>query len=154
MSRDIRTRVAAMYTKYSPEMLSQLDAIFFVNVCLSDQQALLDALVAKYGPEPIGPLADVRTRVAAMFSKYNPEKMSQLDDVIKKYLVEVGDEQHMINALVRKYGPEPPTVLRITLRGPKVSQVDVFYPTDAKRPLDVAEMDDADNTMLLFSSWW
>ena len=91
----------------------------------------MQALVTKYGPEPAtgqasqppaavaapaaapspqaAPAAvDYRTRITAMYAKYQPEKVAQVDAMLEKYK---GAEDQLMQALVTKYGPEPPAAL-------------------------------------------
>ena len=47
---------------------------------------------------------DYRTRVVAMYQKYAPEKVGSVDAALEKYK---GAEPLLLEALVKKYGPEP-----------------------------------------------
>jgi hypothetical protein len=48
-----------------------------------------------------------RDRIEALFAKYNPEKLGSVGKLLDKY---AGREEQVIEALVHKYGPEPPLV--------------------------------------------
>ena len=105
-----RQRVAAMYCKYNPSKLSTLqDAMLQYR---NREVQLLAALVQKYGPEPLdaasGPkpsAEETRERVVRMYRKYNPQRLDTVDKSMEVYK---GQEQNLIDALVQKYGPEPP----------------------------------------------
>ena len=47
-----------------------------------------------------------RERLATFLLKYNPERISKVDDMLRKYK---GQEEAMFEALVNRYGPEPPS---------------------------------------------
>ncbi|KEG06325.1 hypothetical protein DQ04_14621020, partial [Trypanosoma grayi] len=48
---------------------------------------------------------DPRLRLERFMRKYNPEKLNSIDAILKAYS---GNEGKMFEALVKKYGPEPP----------------------------------------------
>ncbi|EKF38604.1 hypothetical protein MOQ_001186 [Trypanosoma cruzi marinkellei] len=48
---------------------------------------------------------DVRLRLERFMRKYNPDKLGTIDSILKAYR---GREGQMFEALVKKYGPEPP----------------------------------------------
>ena len=58
-------------------------------------------------PEPHRPPESqpARDRVAALLVQYAPDRLPSLDQLLKKY---EGNQEPLIQALVRKYGPEPP----------------------------------------------
>eukprot|EP00759_Apiculatamorpha_spiralis_P019173 PhF_6_TR25323/c0_g2_i2/m.34988 len=102
----LRARVLAMYQKYAPEKAGNVDAA--MQAYAGREQELIDALVAKYGPEPgatsAGDKSDMRSRVLSMYQAYAPEKAGNVDAAMQAY---AGREQELIDALVAKYGPEP-----------------------------------------------
>jgi hypothetical protein len=126
-----KDRLAALYAKYDPEKVSQVDSTLAKYAGKEEQ--MLKALVKKYGPEPTPPAtprvpaspaapapsaaaasgspqqtprADLshRDRVKALYDKYDPEKSATTDATLAKY---AGKEEQLIKALVKKYGPEP-----------------------------------------------
>ncbi|CUG88272.1 Hypothetical protein, putative [Bodo saltans] len=101
-----RSRIIAMYEKYAPAKVSSVDAS--LEKYRGSEDALIEALVKKYGPEPTVGLSssssNYRERVLAMYTKYAPEKAETVDTVMEKYK---GSEDALIEALVKKYGPEP-----------------------------------------------
>eukprot|EP01062_Namystynia_karyoxenos_P028524 TRINITY_DN215_c0_g2_i1.p1 TRINITY_DN215_c0_g2~~TRINITY_DN215_c0_g2_i1.p1 ORF type:complete len:821 (+),score=279.39 TRINITY_DN215_c0_g2_i1:145-2463(+) len=107
VAMDWPSRVKRMYEKYEPAKVGQVDAL--MAKYKGKEQALMDALVKKYGPEPVpeggdAPADDWRSRITRMYNKYEPAKVGQVDALLAKY---AGKEQQLMEALVKKYGPEP-----------------------------------------------
>ena len=74
-------RVFAIYQTYAPDKLSTVDST--LDKYKGNEEALLAALVKKYGPEPTGGAQqqprlaeDYRRRILAMYERYAPEKIS------------------------------------------------------------------------------
>ena len=108
LSKPCRARVIAFYKKYAPEKISKVvDDVTWANVYVGREDELMEALVAKYGPEPpVNVGGKYRDRIVAIYQKYAPEKMERLDDPTwwDKYAER---EESLMLALVAKYGPEP-----------------------------------------------
>ena len=109
-----RARVRAIFAHYDPGKVGHADAILAKYP--GEEEQVITALVAKYGPEPkpgrdtqVGrnscvPAVSYRQRVEALYKQYDPAKIGQTDAMLAKYK---GKEEAVIRALVKKYGPEP-----------------------------------------------
>eukprot|EP00759_Apiculatamorpha_spiralis_P023059 PhF_6_TR26974/c0_g3_i6/m.39359 len=98
-----KERLETFFRKYNPDKLASIPKIMEQYAGKEDE--MFAALVAKYGPEPNVSREDPKTRLIRVFQKYNPEKLSTVDEILKKY---AGKENELFEALVAKYGPEPP----------------------------------------------
>ena len=117
-----RTRLLAFFEKYDPSQISIVDQILLDNA--GKEESLFEHLVSKFGPEP-DPASLVRLtstnsnapdgfapdpiwlkRIERMFEKYEPGKVHRAPAMLSKYQ---GREQELLEALVAKYGPEPPS---------------------------------------------
>jgi hypothetical protein len=117
----IEDRIRAMYAKYDPAKADKCTAL--LQKYAGNEEALLAALVSRYGPEPTpaapagatstkaaaeepaaGGALSHRDRLVAMYQKYAPQRLSTVDSTLAKYQ---GSEDQVIGALVAKYGPEP-----------------------------------------------
>ena len=131
----IRERVTAIYQKYCPEKLGNVDKA--VESYAGHEDQLIALLVEKYGPEPtpseiasnsssVAPPAtqpsptpntantatkpaasnqrSYRDRVVAIYTKYKPAKLGSVDKNLEQYK---GQEEALIEVLVKKFGPEP-----------------------------------------------
>eukprot|EP00757_Euglenozoa_sp_SAG-D1_P020304 gene20304-1063_t len=75
------------------------------------EEELFTALVGKYGPEPSGnkrgsdggESGDWKSRITKYYEAKCPEKVATIDTALDKYK---GREQDLMDALVKKYGPE------------------------------------------------
>lgn len=124
---DYARRIEAMYRCYMPERLPTVPGV--LQKAAGSEQRLLDALVKRYGPEPVenapgsertevdhtarAPAAittesEFRSRIVAMYKAYQPDKVGTVDATLAKY---TGREKQLIAALVSKYGPEPTSSL-------------------------------------------
>ncbi|RNF03856.1 hypothetical protein TraAM80_05510, partial [Trypanosoma rangeli] len=66
-----RDRVIALYTQYAPDKLANVDAQ--LEKYRGQEEALIAALVSKYGPEPSGAAGaspDYRSRVVSIYEQY------------------------------------------------------------------------------------
>jgi hypothetical protein len=108
-----RQRVLTIYQAYAQDKVASVDKTLEKYAGAEDQ--LIAALVQKYGPEPVAGAApapsaaapsagDYRARVLAMYQAYAQDKVASVDKTLEKY---AGAEDHLIAALVQKYGPEP-----------------------------------------------
>eukprot|EP00759_Apiculatamorpha_spiralis_P019179 PhF_6_TR25323/c1_g1_i5/m.34994 len=107
VTSDYSSRVRAMYQKYAPDKLNNIDTI--MSAYAGREHEMIMALVGKYGPEPgvshPGTVtSDYPSRVRAMYQKYAPDKLNNVDTVLLKW---AGKEPNLMTALVAKYGPEP-----------------------------------------------
>ncbi|CUG93171.1 Hypothetical protein, putative [Bodo saltans] len=107
VQNDNRSRLIRFMQTYNPEKLDSIDKI--LNAYQGRESEMFEALVKKYGPEPssndLEVSEDQRSRLARFMQQYNPEKLSTIDKILDAYK---GREQEMFEALVKKYGPEPP----------------------------------------------
>ncbi|RNF18875.1 uncharacterized protein Tco025E_04311 [Trypanosoma conorhini] len=122
MPEDVRQRLERFLRKHNPGKLGTIDAI--LKAYGGREEQMFEALVKKYGPEPpreasppvasaaaVSPAAnagepeDVRQRLERFLRKHNPGKLGTIDAILKAY---GGREGQMFEALVKKYGPEPP----------------------------------------------
>jgi hypothetical protein len=112
---DYRSRVLALYQKYAPKKVNNIDAV--MTKYKGQEEDLITALVGKYGPEPAAPStaavvavapapSSFRDRIFNIYAKYAPDKVGNIDTLMEKYK---GQEEDLIIALVGKYGPEPAT---------------------------------------------
>jgi hypothetical protein len=131
-SASVTDRIRRMYEVYAPDKVCKLDAL--LGKYSGNEQALLSALVQKYGPEPdqspapasvpeqpaeqptvtvptegasrapVAPPATPQQRVRRMYEVYAPDKLERLDAMLSKYS---SNEEALLSALVQKYGPEP-----------------------------------------------
>jgi hypothetical protein len=126
---DYASRITAMFEKYSPERVSRVPN--FLEKYRGQEEELLKALVAKYGPEPTpgydsnnGPEKfftstsytsappttsssvneSYRRRLTAFYQFYAPDKIAKIDVTLQKY---GGHEEALFEALTKMYGPEP-----------------------------------------------
>jgi hypothetical protein len=117
---EVKERVIRMYRKYNAQRLDSVDQS--MEVYRGQEHMLLEALVQKYGPEPAAPdaaasdeslsintsqsfLADsFHDRLCAFYLRYNPGKLQSVPDMLQRY---AGQEEELMQQLVRKYGPEP-----------------------------------------------
>ena len=122
-----RDRVLAMYEKYDPGKINQVDPLLKKHAGKEEQ--VIASLVKKYGPEPASkppvessptapnvphlnidkatptkPEKSYRDRLVAIFERYEPSKVGQVDGLLKKH---AGKEEQVIAQLVKKFGPEP-----------------------------------------------
>jgi hypothetical protein len=110
-----RQRVAAIYREHNPAKLAT------VNETLKSVEGrevqLIAALLKKYAGEaierssdggssiaPSSTLEDYRNRAIAIYKAYRPDKIASVDEGLRKFK---GQEHLFIEALVKKYGPEP-----------------------------------------------
>ena len=108
-----RDRVVRLYETYNKSKLDNVDVALKMYQNKEDQ--LIIDLTTKYGPEPAYPVEgatvtaspsrSVKDRVYAMYQHYNPTKIALADGQLMKY---AGQEEALIEALVNRYGPEPP----------------------------------------------
>ena len=123
-------RLTRFYSKYNPDKVGDVEKTLAKYA--GKEELLFAALVKKYGPEPedAGGVADVAAAVAAaslgegggggdddeddaewttrltrFYALYNPEKVADVAKTLAKY---AGNEDKLFDALVSKYGPEPP----------------------------------------------
>jgi hypothetical protein len=112
-----RQRVLAIYQKYVPARVDAVDSTLAKYA--GRENELIEALVAKYGPElapeptptptpapapgPSGAGGNVK-RLTAFYEKYAPTKVGTVETTLSKYQ---GREEELFEALKAKYGPEP-----------------------------------------------
>ena len=121
-------RLTRFYSKYNPDKVADVEKTLAKYA--GKEERLFAALVKKYGPEPedAGGMADVAaaaagmaaasladgegedpdgwtTRLTRFYALYNPEKVADVAKTLAKY---AGNEDKLFDALVSKYGPEPP----------------------------------------------
>jgi hypothetical protein len=104
--QDSRSRLVKFMQLYNPEKLDSIDKI--LDAYKGREAEMFEALVKKYGPEPDGSdygTEDHRSRLTRFMQLYNPEKLDSIDKILDAYK---GREAEMFEALVKKYGPEPP----------------------------------------------
>ncbi len=102
--KELKLRITAMVHRYEPNQLARVDALLEKHQ--GKEEELLRRMVAKYGPEPSSQADPTfRPRVERMFKTYAPENLGKMDALLQKY---PGREAELMEALVRKYGPEPP----------------------------------------------
>eukprot|EP00759_Apiculatamorpha_spiralis_P019177 PhF_6_TR25323/c1_g1_i1/m.34992 len=109
---DYPSRVRAMYQKYAPDKLNNVDTVLLKWA--GKEPNLMTALVAKYGPEPneqnvknvTGPKCplDFRSRLVVFYAKYAPDELNTVDQLVKVF---AGKENLFFDAVAVKYGPEP-----------------------------------------------
>ena len=108
---DYKGRLTRFYEKYNPDKVSTVDAT--LAKFAGKEEEMFKTLVKKYGPEPPG-AADggsggpeprsYQERVMAMYKVYKPAKI----DKVEKQLADwAGQEEELIQELVKKWGPEP-----------------------------------------------
>ncbi|CUI12360.1 GPI-anchored surface protein, putative [Bodo saltans] len=121
-SKSYEARVRAIYARYAPDRMNLVDAT--LEKYKGSEEALLEALAKKYGPEPSIDIEPSQTQVApsmiqqritAMFETYAPAKVSSVDTLMEKYK---GSEDALLEALVKKYGPEPSGLTTAAPSGP------------------------------------
>eukprot|EP00758_Cryptobia_borreli_P002114 Tbor_TRINITY_DN2796_c0_g1::TRINITY_DN2796_c0_g1_i1::g.15263::m.15263 len=110
-------RIKAMYAKYAPDKTASMEKA--LEKYKGHENELLNALIKKYGPEPteefrgdsLSPSSPVANsisndidRIKAMYAKYAPDKTAAMEKALEKYK---GHENELLNALIKKYGPEP-----------------------------------------------
>ena len=124
-SKDFKARLTAFYEKYNPAKVKSVEKT--LEAYAGREEEMFEALVAKYGPEPVSNSLDQQTgtaesgstqatglrtsgatnykgRLTAFYEKYNPAKVQSVDKTLESY---AGREEEMFEALVAKYGPEP-----------------------------------------------
>ena len=116
-----KQRVAALFRAYAPDKAGGVDALLAKHA--GNEEKLVAALVAKFGPEPApqpaaaagtvavaqGPV-DWAARITEFYRNYEPAKAAQAPALAAKYK---GKEVALWTQLVRKYGPEPHWVERL-----------------------------------------
>jgi hypothetical protein len=134
-----KDRITALYAKYQPDKVASVDKT--LEKYAGNEEALIEALVKKYGPEPAvaatpsaatpaaaTPAAkpSYRDRITALYAKYQPDKVASVDKTMEKY---AGNEEALIEALVKKYGPEPEATASTPARSEKdyLSRVTAIY---------------------------
>ena len=106
----VRQRVAAIYKNHNPEKLLTVDET--LKAVPGREVQLIAALVKKYNVDAetastrssSSSVEEYRARALAMYRKYNPAKVDTVDQGLKRF---AGQEELLIEALVKKYGPEP-----------------------------------------------
>ncbi|ORC89073.1 uncharacterized protein TM35_000142840 [Trypanosoma theileri] len=93
-----RARLVALYEMYAPAKVSLVDTQ--LEKYHGQEEALIAALVNKYGPEPAAAGQDYRSRVVAIYEQYAPSKLGNVDAQLEKYS---GREEEFIAALEQKY---------------------------------------------------
>lgn len=128
---DWRGRVIAMYSKYAPDKLSNVDAA--LAKYRGEEATLMQFLVDKYGPEPVvagkpvpalsaaspqrvAPLrpsatpAEVtehyRQRLNNLYETYDFSKLHLVEPALVKFRTRE-EREAVLERLVQKYGPEP-----------------------------------------------
>lgn len=124
-------RITAMYQKYQPEKISQVDNILLKYK--GAEEDLMQALIHKYGPEPgteeeqahhqdaveeeaaavQHDPAYYRAQIEKIYTKFCPEKLNSIDALMKKY---ENSEAQLFEAVVTKYGPPPSEEEYVALR--------------------------------------
>ncbi|KAJ9461865.1 hypothetical protein DIPPA_22633 [Diplonema papillatum] len=153
---DWEHRVVNLYAVYNPGKLSTVRAL--LQKQQGKEKQLVAALVTKYGTEPDEPKAkggssshedssvgdgsekededdaelSFTQRVEALYKAYNPEKLRQVPALLER---NAGRERDLVEALVKKYGPEPPRRRGKSRREPDDALAVKFYYMEHK-PLD------------------
>ena len=125
---DHRSRLLRFYETHAPDKVSAVDAT--LKAYAGREEAMFNALVKKYGPEPeheevdddansddgggaasapsASPAADANpfaVRLRRFLAKYSPSDVSKVPALLAKYK---GTEEAMMAAFIKKFGPEPP----------------------------------------------
>jgi hypothetical protein len=153
--QSFRERVVAFYKHHAPEKIGGIDEALERFKGKEDQ--MMQALVAKYGPEPVAAVAapsppqqpppttlssGYRDRLLRFMQKYTPEKVAGCDQMLEKYR---GKEEEMFRALVTKFGPEPQNLSPSPPQGPEPSAVAAPAPRQQiQDPDDTAEAEAED----------
>ena len=123
---DYKSRLIRFFEKHNPYKLDSVDRL--LESYQGQEDALFQALVNKYGPEPSPTDQDggddddinssskskpatspeekkqIAARLSRFYQKYAPEKVGTVDNVVEKY---EGLHDKLFEALVHAYGPEP-----------------------------------------------
>eukprot|EP00754_Rhynchopus_humris_P050142 Rhum_TRINITY_DN8785_c0_g1::Rhum_TRINITY_DN8785_c0_g1_i1::g.29891::m.29891 len=113
---DYAARVVNLYAVYAGEKLAQVTELLKKYDGRGEQ--LVKSLITRYGAEPCtpgqagggggaAPAAAPLTwkqRLEAFFQKYNADSVPKVDGLLEKYK---GKEQSFMDALIKKFGPEP-----------------------------------------------
>jgi hypothetical protein len=108
--RTMRQRVISLFQRYNPAKLHNVEDLLAQYTGKEDQ--LIAAVVRRFGPEPEDlRLSEEETtrRTAAILAKYDPSEVQRAPEIVQRNR---GQEQELLEALVKRYGPEP-TPLRI-----------------------------------------
>lgn len=130
---DLLCRVQSIFEAHAPQKV--YTAVSLCENC-GDGDALISTLVAKFGPEPFKPnlhpecailcahpegdilpmtcdagceswsgnISRLRSRVEAIYEHHAPQRLGNIPHLFTKY---AGNEQGLLDAIVRKYGTEP-----------------------------------------------
>merc|ERR1719450_867641 len=110
-------RVRNMMIKYAPMLVYDVPEMV-AGVAAGEEEAFMEELTSKYGPEPteaelmdaVGPTAadgvehcaDFEARVRNMLLKYDPQFADDAAEIAK-----TADKETVMQQLVNTYGPEP-----------------------------------------------
>jgi hypothetical protein len=114
-SDDYKARLLRILQQYEPGQLGQADKM--LEKYKGKEEAMIKALVKKYGPEPPGGGAvaappapagpagfTIEQRIRRLVKKYQNDKYEQVPAMLEKYK---GKEEQLIASLVKKFGAEP-----------------------------------------------
>ena len=104
-------RLVNIYAVHAPEKLTNVPNLLAKYP--NNEPALIKTILQKYSltaePDCGGnnntPQLTHRERVVNMFEAYDKPKLAQIDDFLTRY---EGQETELIQALIKRYGPEPP----------------------------------------------
>ena len=123
----VKPRLVRLLQKYEPTKVGTADKM--LEQYKGKEEAMMKALVKKYGPEPeapdgaaspsaaaaapaaapkpaaaAAPVVDWKARITTYCNKNCPENVPKIDGLLKKF---AGNEEKMMQDLIKKYGPEP-----------------------------------------------
>ncbi len=122
-----RDRLEQFFSVHCTSRLNRVDE--YVQRFAGREQEMMDALISKYGPEPIADTAAAplsssistparagvslvvrppsqtwRERLVAFSAHFTPERVDRVDELLERY---AGRETELFQALVARYGSEP-----------------------------------------------
>ncbi|CAK9057963.1 Density-regulated protein (DRP), partial [Durusdinium trenchii] len=115
VAQTFRDRVVRFYEAYvtqsghAPEKIGDVDKIVAqTGGTAKGEEKLMEALVDKYGPEPLvsDPEA-LRRWISAFYKHYNPAKLDKVDNLVQRTKGKANYEARLMAMLVEKYGEEP-----------------------------------------------
>ncbi|GBG33774.1 Translation machinery-associated protein 22 [Hondaea fermentalgiana] len=104
-----RARLVRFYEHHQPDKLGDVEKLLAKTQGKPEnEQKLIDALVDKYGPEPmVSDPEALRARIRAFYKHYNPDKLNKVDNLVTRTKGKANYEERLMAMLIEKYGDEP-----------------------------------------------